>query len=256
MRGSLSFAGRHLGVDLWRFVTEALGDEIALGGHELVETRRALGLGRAGVPVGGRADEAPFGARAGHVEQAPLLGQLAGPEHVADLALGRHRAPIGDVAFVLAQPPRESGRGGQRVVTRPVVGEDARPSAAGEPGHVDSGELEPLRLVDRHDLHRVVVGRVELGDILFGLIEQLQVLEEGGQPGVALDRGEAPREVEEAQQVLATAAAGGLPEPRPQDDRLREVERVVAKPHSQRLGDVPGRDCRPGGPASIPAVTT
>ena len=236
VRRPLPLASCHFGVDLGRVVAEALGDEIALRGDELVETRRALRLGRAGVPVGGRADQSPLRARARDVEEAPLLGQFARPENVADLSLGRYAAPVGDVALVLPQPPGEGRRGGERVVTRPIVGEDARPSAARQPGHVDGGELEALGLVDRHDLHRVVVRRVELGHVLFGVIEELQVLEEGGQARVALHGGEAPGEIEEAQQVLAAPAARGVPEPGAQDDGLGEVEHREATGSGRHRG--------------------
>jgi hypothetical protein len=83
--------------------------------------------------------------------------------------------------------------------------------------------------VDGHDLHSVDIGGMGLGDVLLGLFDEPQVVEEGGEPGIALDGREALGQVEEPQQVLTTALARRLPEARPLHDRLGQVEHGKAR---------------------------
>ena len=172
-------------------MAEPLGDEVGLGGDELVELRRALGLRRPRVPVGGRAHQPALGPGAGDVEQPPLLVEAAAPDDLVDGLLGG--AGPRRNAVVLAQPPRQGGGVGEGVLAAAAVGEDLRRALAGQSRHVHHVELQPLGLVDGHDLHRVGVGEVGLGQVVVGLVEQLEVLDERPQPGVALDGGEAPR---------------------------------------------------------------
>ena len=63
-----------------------------------------------------------------------------------------------------------------------------------------------------------------LGHVLFGLVDQPQVLEEGRQPRVALDRRELLGQVEEAQKILTPSLAGSLPEAGAAHDGLGQVE--------------------------------
>ena len=127
-------------------------------------------------------------------------------------------------AVVLPEPPREGGAVGQGVLAAAPVGEDLRRALPGQAGHVDGVELQALGLVDGHDLHRVGVGEVGLGQVVVGLVEQLEVLHEGPQPGVALDGGEALGQVEEPQQVLPPEVAGGPPQAGALDDGLGQLE--------------------------------
>ena len=141
-------------------MAKALGDVIA-GGHEVVELGRALRVGGTRVPLGGRAHEPAAGARAGDVEESPLLAALAVAQGVGHLLLGAQCAPVGQrVAILVTQPPRKGGAGGEGVFAGARVGEHLRPTpgGAGETGHVHGVELEALGLVDGHHLHRVGIG--------------------------------------------------------------------------------------------------
>ena len=178
VRRTLLLTRPNFGVDVGRLVMEALGDEIALGGNELVELRWTLRLGRARVPMGGRAHEPSFGSRARDIEEPPLLGALSIAHDVRNLVLGRGGAPVGDVALVLAQPPRKRGGRREGIVPGTVVGEDARRLAPGQSWNVHGVELEALGLVDGHHLHGVILGGVELGDVFFGVVEELEILDE------------------------------------------------------------------------------
>ena len=78
-----------------------------------------------------------------------------------------------------------------------------------DPRHEDVVELEPLGLVDRHDLDRVGLARLH-GLPLFLLegLDRVDVVEEGAQRELALDRLERVHLIEEGRQV-ARALGGG-----------------------------------------------
>ena len=108
--------------------------------------------------------------------------------------------------------------------------------ALGQAGHPHLRKLEALRLVDGHDLHRVVGGQVRLGQLFLGLLDEAQVLDERRQTGVALDRRELLDAIEEPQQVLAAAGAGRGPQVGAADDALGQIEhRQVGGGIGQRI---------------------
>ena len=85
-----------------------------------------------------------------------------------------------------------------------------REQVLGQTGHDDVVELEPLRLVDRHDLHRVLLGGLHRRPLLLlALLDRVHVVEEGAQRQLALHRREGLDLVEERGEVPA-AGRGDL----------------------------------------------
>ena len=235
-------------LDVGCLVPEPLGDDVALLGDELVERGRALRLRRPRVPVRSRAHESALGAGAGDVEQPPLLGLLAVANDRVEVGLLADD-PRGRNALVLpaGEPPRQRRRVAHRVLAAPVVGEDPRRSLGpGQTGDEHDGKLEALGLVDRHHLDRVAIARMGLGHILLGLVQQVQVLEEGRQAGITLDRREPLGQIEEAQQVLPPALPRGPPQPGAVDDRLGQVEDGQPERGSGQLAPLGPEPLQPG----------
>jgi hypothetical protein len=165
--------------------------------HAISSSRNALGFfGHELSPY----QRAPR-ARERHVRGAPLLDDLLR----AELGLEPRQVAVVARQDVAVAPQLEVER--LPALGRVLRDHGVRQQAVRHARHEDVVELQPLRDVDRHHLHRVGVARLDRRPLLFvEPLDRVDVLQERAERQLALDRLERVHLVEERGEV----AAGGL----------------------------------------------
>ncbi len=137
------------------------------------ELAGSLGVDVLAVPGGGADPERPPCARERHVHRAALLDHFLRLQIALEMRQGAvERGQHGRVAPQL-EVQRIAALG--RVLLDALGGHQP----AGHAGHEDVVELQPLRLVDRHDLDRVVVAGLHgLPFLLVELLDRVHVVQE------------------------------------------------------------------------------